>query len=78
MIKDQDNIGLTITLEREVMLTGSAATMARLMGVDMETLRGIVEDGADWEPDDATLSLLADAGEIHSEEWDWTEIDVVD
>lgn len=39
----------------------------------MDTLRAIVD-----EPEEVTLSRLADLGDIESEEWNWEEIIPVD
>lgn len=78
MIKGTDTVVVTITLNREVDLTESADALCKLMGVDLDTLNSIIEDGADWEPEDDTLSAMADQGDVTEDEWDWTDMYPVD
>lgn len=76
MLRGTEEISVTITLSREYVVTGDAATIARLAGMDLHELTAVVEDGDDWEPEESMLATMAESPEadLHSEEWDWTEI----
>lgn len=71
-------VQLTIRLSRTIVVEGTGATMAAMMGLTMAQLSALADDGTDWEPDDTLLSALADKGEVQDEEWDWEEIIPID
>jgi exoribonuclease II len=68
-----------ITLSRTYRVEDDAATIARLAGISLDTLSDIVEDGADWEPEESTIADMASHGtaDVESEEWDVEEISEV-
>lgn len=79
MLKSNDQIAVYVTLSRTVRVETDADDMARLAGMSLETLSGIVEDGNDWEPDDDAISRIAASptADIEDEEWDVEEISQV-
>lgn len=74
MINVTDTVTVYITLNRELVRTEDAGTMAAAMGVDLDTLGAILEGDQDWEPEESVIAAMADAADIESEEWDVSEI----
>lgn len=74
MLKPGDQVSVYVSLSRTYLLADDASAVATAMGVSLDTLSGIVNDGDDWEPEETTLSAMADRADIHSEEWDVEEI----
>jgi hypothetical protein len=76
MLKPGDQVSVVILLNRTYNLTDDAATVAKLAGVSLETLSGIVEDGKEWEPEESTLDTMSkhETADIESEDWDVEEI----
>ena len=75
-LQASETVTVYISLTREIAVSGDAGEMAGLMGLTLAKLSGVVEDGNDWEPDDATIAKMAEApgADVESEEWEITEI----
>ena len=63
-LQASETVTVYISLTREIAVSGDAGEMAGLMGLTLAKLSGVVEDGNDWEPDDATMALYETARRI--------------
>ena len=76
MLQQNDTVTLYVTLTREYCVSGDAEEIAEAMRLTLAQLSSVVQDGNDWEPDDATMVRVTThpLADVQSEEYEVYEI----